>query len=144
VKINIKKSKIIIIISIILSLIILINPTISATNYLEIEREINKEKIIIKTYINFLYLNNELLLLILDLIILILQTIIIIPIFIVEDIIDVIWDLIEQIEDPIIKKIFTFYNNIIESFWYICLGFYFPIIILVYILDTIRDSIIPD
>jgi len=146
VKINIKNTKIIIIASIIISLIIIINPAISAIEFNEINNNYDKDRKIIEfyDYKKLLNLNNEILILLLDLIILILQSIIIIPIFVVEDIIDIIWNLIEEIEDPIIKKILTFYNNIIESLWYICLGFYFPVIILVYILDTIRDSINPD
>jgi len=146
VKINIKNTKIIIIASIFTTLIIIINPAISAIEFNEINNNYDNNRKITKIYDykNLLNLNNEILILLLDLIILILQSIIIIPLFIVEDIIDIIWNLIEQIEDPIIKKIFSFYNNIIESLWYVCLGFYFPIIILVYILDTIRDSINPD
>jgi hypothetical protein len=144
VKINLKNNKIIIITCIFTSLIIIISPAISSIEYKEINNNYDKEIINVYNNKNLLNLNNEILLLIIDLIILILQSIIIIPIFIVEDIIDIIWNLIEQIEDPLIKKIFSFYNNIIESLWYICLGFYFPIILLVYILDTIRDSINPE
>ena len=138
---NIKKSKIIFTTCIIACLIIIINPSISAINYIQIENTINNESTKIETYLNIL--DNGFLILILDLIILILQSIFIITIFFVEDIIDTIWELIEQIEDPFIKQIWTLYNLIIEGLWYISLGFYFPIIILVYILDAIRDSIEP-
>lgn len=139
-KFNIK-TKIITITCLISCLIVIINPSISAINYIQIENTINNESTKIETYLNIL--DNGFLILILDLIILILQSIFIIPIFFVEDIIDTIWDLIDQIEDPFVKQICTLYNIIIEGLWYLCLGFYFPIIILVYILDTFRDSINP-
>ncbi len=139
-KFNIKK-KIIFVTSLISCLIVIINPSISAINYIQIENTINNESTKIEAYLNIL--DNDFLILILDLIILILQSIFIIPIFFVEDIIDTIWDLIDQIEDPFVKKICTLYNIIIEGLWYLCLGFYFPIIVLVYILDTLRDSINP-
>ena len=140
-KFNIK-TKIIFITCLISCLIVIINPSISAINYIQIENTINNESTKIETYLNIL--DNGFLILILDLIILILQSIFIIPIFFVEDIIDTIWDLIDQIEDPFVKQICTLYNIIIEGLWYLCLGFYFPIIILVYILDTFRDSINPE
>ena len=139
-KFNIK-TKIITITCLISCLIVIINPSISAINYIQIENTINNESTKIETYLTIL--DNGFLILILDLIILILQSIFIIPIFFVEDIIDTIWDLIDQIEDPFVKQICTLFNLIIEGLWYICLGFYFPIIILVYILDTFRDSINP-
>jgi len=141
VKFNIKKSKIIFATCIIACLIIIINPSIPAINYNQIENTINKENINIESYIKIL--DNEILILILDIIIAILEYVFIIPLFIVEDLIDTIWELIDQIEDPFIKQICSVYNLIIEGLWYICLGFYFPIIILVYILDAIRDSIEP-
>jgi len=141
VRFNIKKSKIIFTTCIIACLIIIINPSIPAINYNQIENTINKENIIIESYIKIL--DNEFIILILDIIITILETVFIIPLLFVEDIIDTIWELIEQIEDPFIKQICTLYNLIIEGLWYISLGFYFPIIILVYILDAIRDSIEP-
>ncbi len=138
-KLNIKKSKIIFIGCILSSIIITLNPSIPAIRYNQIENtQINENKIIIH---NIEILGNEILILILDIIIKILETLFVIPIFIVEDLIDIIWELIDQIEDPFIKTICTLFNRIIEGLWYICLGFYFPIIILVYILDTIRDSI---
>ena len=140
-KFNIK-TKIIFITWLISCLIVIINPSISAINYIQIENTINNESTKIETYLTIL--DNGFLILILDLIILILQSIFIIPIFFVEDIIDTIWDLIDQIEDPFVKQICTLYNIIIEGLWYLCLGFYFPIIILVYILDTFRDSIKPE
>ena len=136
------KTKIIFITCLISCLIVIINPSISAINYIQIENTINNESTKIEAYLNIL--DNGFLILILDLIILILQSIFIIPIFFVEDIIDTIWDLIDQIEDPFVKQICTLYNIIIEGLWYLCLGFYFPIIILVYILDTFRDSINPE
>ena len=138
-KFNIKKSKIIFIGCILSSIIIILNPSIPAIRYNQIENtQINENKIIIH---NIEILGNEILILILDIIITILETLFVIPIFIVEDLIDIIWELIDQIEDPFLKTICTLFNIIIEGLWYICLGFYFPIIILVYILDTIRDSI---
>ena len=138
---NIKKSKIIFTTCIIICLIIIINPSIPAISYNQIENTINKENIINGSYIKIL--DNEFIILILDIIITILESVFIIPLLFVEDIIDAIWELIDQIEDPFIKQICTVYNIIIEGLWYICLGFYFPIIILVYILDAIRDSIEP-
>jgi hypothetical protein len=139
VKYNIKKSKIIFIGCIISSLIILLNPSILALEYNQIENnQFNQNTYFIY---NVEILGSEFLIQILNIIITILETFFIIPLFIVEDLIDIIWELIEQIEDPFIKTICTLFNRIIEGLWYICLGFYFPIIILVYILDIIRDSI---
>lgn len=141
-KFNIKKSKIIFIGCILSSLIIILNPSISAINYNQIENTLIKENKIIE--LNIEIINNEILILILDIIITILETLFVIPLFIVEDLIDIIWELIDQIEEPFMKTICTLFNRIIEGLWYICLGFYFPVIILVYILDTIRDSIEPN
>jgi hypothetical protein len=139
VKFNIKNTKIIFIGCILISLIIILNPSIPALEYNQIKNNQINENTFIIYRIDILA--NEILILILNIIITILEIFFIIPLFIVEDLIDTIWELIAQIEDPFINTICTFFNMIIESLWYICLGFYFPIILLVYILDIIRDSI---
>jgi hypothetical protein len=137
VKYNIKNHKIIIFVSIIITIIILLNPSITAIEYNQVENAINIEdyKIIIK---------NQFIIEIIDMIIKILELIFIIPLFYVEEIIDIIWELISQIEDPYIKAICTLYNLIIEIYWYICFGLCYPIFIIVHILTLIRDALEPN
>jgi hypothetical protein len=134
---NIKKHKIIIFTSIISILIIIINPSIAAIQYTQIKNTIQIEN-------NINILNNEIIIQIIDIIIKILESIFILPLIFVEEIIDTIWALIDQIEDPFIKIICTVYNLIIETLWYICLGFCSPIFFIVYILTLIRDSLEPN
>ena len=115
-KFNIKKSKIIFIGCILSSLVIILNPSIPALQYNQIENnQFNQSTYFIY---NVEILGNELLIQILNIIITILETFFIIPLFIVEDLIDIIWELIEQIEDPFIKIICTLFNRIINELFY--------------------------
>ena len=130
-----KKNKIIIT-SLISILILILNPSINAIEYDQIENTIIKNNVNLS--------NNELIIQIINIIIKILESLFILPLIFVEEIIDTIWTLIDQIEDPLIKIICTVYNLIIETLWYICLGFCLPIFIIVYILALIRDSLEPN
>jgi hypothetical protein len=131
------KNKIIFLFSLIITTIIILNPSIPAVQYNHIENTIKNNN-------NNSLVDNELLIVILDIIIKLLESIFVIPLIIVEEIIDIIWELIDQIEDPLIKTLCTIYNLIIEILWYICLGLCFPIFIIVNILTLIRNEIEPN
>jgi hypothetical protein len=87
---------------------------------------------------------NDLIIQILKIIVKILETLFLIPLLIVEEIIDILWELNENIENEIIMILSKIYISIIEILWYICMGFCFPIFILIYLIDNIIDKLEPD